>query len=230
MDITQVVALISGGASGLGAATARKLVAQGARVLILDQDGHRAAALADELGPAARWAEADVTDEEAVQAAVDAAGQAFGGLNFALNTAGIGMALRTTSKNGPHPLDVFEEVVRINLVGAFNVVRLAATAMMTNAPDSHGERGVIINAVDAAAFDGQTGQAAYAASKAGLAALTLPVARDLASDGIRVCAVVPPAADSAARHSRGEEFAQRVLYVLTTPGLTGEIVRPAPPS
>jgi NAD(P)-dependent dehydrogenase (short-subunit alcohol dehydrogenase family) len=137
------------------------------------------------------------------------------------------MALRTTSKNGAHPLDVFEEVVRINLVGAFNVLRLCATAMVVNTPDAWGERGVILNALDSAAFDGQTGQAAYAASKGGLAALTLPVARDLAGDGIRVCAIVPPDPAGGARHSRGDEFARLVVHVITTPGLTGEIVRPA---
>ncbi|HYO87553.1 MAG TPA: SDR family NAD(P)-dependent oxidoreductase, partial [Candidatus Limnocylindrales bacterium] len=125
--------------------------------------------------------------------------------------------------------DVFEEVVRINLVGAFNVLRLRATAMVNNSPNEAGERGVIINAVDNAAFDGQTGQAAYAASKGGLAALTLPVARDLASEGIRVCAVVPPASEGGAspsmRHGRADEFAQLVLHVLETPGLSGEVVR-----
>lgn len=230
MELTQTIALISGGASGLGAAAARGLVAQGAKVLILDQDEARAAALADSLGDSARWAFADVTDADSVQAAIDLARQEFGGLNAAINTAGIGMALRTTSKNGPHPLDVFEEVVRINLTGAFNVLRLCATAMVSNLPDSNGERGVILNALDAAAFDGQTGQAAYSASKGGLAALTLPVSRDLAADGIRVCGIVPPGADNAgvSRHSRGEEFARIVVYALTTPGLTGENLRELP--
>ncbi len=230
MELTQVVALISGGASGLGAVTARRLVAQGAKVLILDQDGARAAALAEELGASARAAAADVTDEQSVQAAIDLALAELGGLNVLINTAGIGMALRTTGKNGPHPLDVFEEVLRINLVGAFNVLRLCATVMVNNSPDANGERGVIINAVNDAAFDGQAGQAAYAASKGGLASMTLPVARDLASDGIRVCAVVPPVTEAApsARHGRADEFAQMALYVLETPGLTGEVVRAIP--
>jgi 3-hydroxyacyl-CoA dehydrogenase / 3-hydroxy-2-methylbutyryl-CoA dehydrogenase len=232
MELSQTIALISGGASGLGASAARGLTTAGACVLILDQDGARAAALAEELGDRARWAAADVTDEASVQAAIERARTEFGGLNALINTVGIGMALRTTSKNGPHPLDVFEEVVRINLVGAFNVLRLCATAMVSNAPDANGERGVILNALDAAAFDGQTGQAAYAASKGGLAALTLPIARDLAGDGIRVCGIVPPGAENAgvSRHSRGDEFTRIVLYALMTPGLTGEIVRAAPQS
>jgi NAD(P)-dependent dehydrogenase (short-subunit alcohol dehydrogenase family) len=167
-----------------------------------------------------------------VQAAIDLMRAELGGLNAVINTAAIGMALRTTSKNGPHPLDVFEEVLRINLVGAFNVLRLCATVMVGNAPDAHGERGVILNAVHSAAFDGQAGQAAYAASKGGLAALTLPVARDLADDGIRVLALVPPVSDAApsARHGRADEFAQMVVYALETPGLTGEVVRALPPA
>lgn len=232
MELTHVVALVSGGASGLGAAAARRLVAAGARVLILDQDGARAAALAGELGDSARAAAADVTDEQSVQAAIGLCLSEFGGLNAVVNTAGIGMALRTTSKNGAHPLDVFEEVVRINLVGAFNVLRLCAAVMVHNAPDAHGERGVILNAVNSAAFDGQAGQAAYAASKGGLAALTLPVARDLAGDGIRVLALVPPASDGApaARHGRAGDFAQMVVYALENAGLTGEIVRALPPA
>lgn len=230
MDLTQTIALISGGASGLGSAAARGLVAQGARVLILDQDEARAAALAESLGDAARWAAGDVTDTDSVQAAIDLVVAEWGGLNVAVNTVGIGVALRTTSKNSPHPLDVFEEVVRINLVGSFNVLRLCATAMVNNPPDAYGERGVILNALDAAAFDGQAGQAAYAASKGGLAALTLPVSRDLAGEGIRVVGIVPPGAENAgvSRHSRGDEFARMVAYALTTPGLTGENLREIP--
>jgi NAD(P)-dependent dehydrogenase (short-subunit alcohol dehydrogenase family) len=230
MNLTHTMALISGGASGLGAVTARRLVAGGAKVLILDQDGARASSLADELGASARAAAADVTDAGSVQAAIDLMLAELGGLNAVINTAGIGMALRTTSKNGPHPLDVFEEVLRINLVGAFNVLRLCATVMVNNAPNEHGERGVILNAVHSAAFDGQAGQAAYAASKGGLAALTLPVARDLAEDGIRVLALVPPLSDAApsARHGRADEFAQMVIHALETPGLTGETLRGSP--
>lgn len=228
MEIAESRVLISGGASGLGAAAARGLAARGAKVLILDQDAARAEALAGELGDAARWAEADVTDADSVQAAIEVARQEWGGVTAAINTAGIGMALRTTSKNGPHPLDVFEEVLQVNLVGAFNVMRLCATAMAENGADHNGERGVLINLLDEAAFDGQTGQAAYAASKGGLAALTRPVARDLAGDGIRVCAIVPPSPDSASasRHVRGEATLQMIVRVLTTPGLTGETIRP----
>ena len=230
MELTQTIALISGGASGLGAAAARGLAARGARVLIFDQNEARAESLAGLLGQYARWMVGDVTEASNVQAAIDYAQQTWGGLNAAINTAGIGMALRTTSKNSPHPLDVFDEVVRINLVGSFNVLRLCATAMVNNPPDANGERGVLINALDTAAFDGQAGQAAYAASKGGLAALTLPVSRDLAGEGIRVVGLVPPGAENAgvARHSRGEEFARMVAYALSTPGLTGENLREIP--
>lgn len=231
MELRQTIALISGGASGLGASAARGLAGQGARVLIFDQDEARAAALAESLGENARWAAGDVTDADSVQAAINYARQAFGGLNAAINTAGIGMALRTTSKNSPHPLDVFEEVVRINLIGSFNVLRLCATAMVDNPPDAHGERGVILNALAAAAFDGQAGQAAYAASKGGLAALTLPVSRDLAGEGIRVLGIVPPHAEGgSSRASRGEEFTRMAIHALTTPGLTGENLHELPSS
>lgn len=231
MELAHTIALISGGASGLGAAAARGLVAQGARVLIFDQNELRAETLAGSLGQYARWMVGDVTEPANVQAAIDYARQTFGGLNAVINTAGISTALRTTSKNGPHPLDVFEEVVRINLTGSFNVLRLCATAMVSNPPDANGERGVLINVLDTAAFDGQAGQAAYAASKGGLAALTLPVSRDLAGEGIRVIGLVPPAAETpgAARHNRGEEFARMVAYALITPGLTGENLRDLPP-
>lgn len=237
--------MVSGGASGLGAACARRFSAHGAKVIVLDRDGERAQALADELGTTARAALADVTSEEEVGAAVQLAVEAFGGLHVMINCAGIGMALRTTSKNGPHPLDVFETVLRINLLGTFNVIRLAAMAMARNEPNAGGERGVIINTASVAAYDGQIGQAAYAASKGGVAAMTLPLARDLASLGIRVMTIAPgifatpmlaglPEAAQASlaqqvpfpqRLGRPEEYAALVEHIIENQMLNGEVIR-----
>lgn len=237
--------LITGAASGLGAGVARRFAAQGANVVILDRDGDRGAALADEIGPNARAAAADVTSEAEVGAAIALAVREFGALHGVVNCAGIGMALRTTSRNGPHPLDVFETVIRINLIGTFNVIRLAAMQMITNTPAEGDERGVIVNTASVAAYDGQIGQAAYAASKGGIVAMTLPIARDLARDGIRVCTIAPGIFDTpllaalpeAARESLGqqvpfparlgkpEEYAQLVQSVFENPMLNGEVIR-----
>ncbi len=191
MEIKGLTALVTGGASGLGGATVKRLAQHGANVVILDRDAEKGAALAAELGTNARFAQADVTSEEQVQAAINIAKDAFGALNVLVNCAGVGMALRTTSSNGPHPLDIFETVIRINLIGTFNCIRLAATAMMENAPNAGGERGVIINTASVAAYDGQIGQAAYSASKGGIVGMTLPIARDLSRSGIRVCTIAP---------------------------------------
>lgn len=237
--------MVSGGASGLGAACARRFSAHGAKVIVLDRDGERAQALADELGTTARAALADVTSEEEVGAAVQLAVEAFGGLHVMINCAGIGMALRTTSKNGPHPLDVFETVLRINLLGTFNVIRLAAMAMARNEPNAGGERGVIINTASVAAFDGQIGQAAYAASKGGIVGMTLPIARDLARDGIRVVTIAPGIFDTPllaglpepARESLGEqvpfpprlgkpeEYAHMAQAIVENQMMNGETIR-----
>lgn len=245
MELKGITTVISGGASGLGAACARRFAAQGANVVVLDRDGERALALADELGSAARAAQADVTSEEEVQAAIQLAVDAFGALHVAVNCAGIGMALRTTSKNGPHPLDVFETVLRINLLGTFNVIRLAAMAMARNEPNAGGERGVIINTASVAAFDGQIGQAAYSASKGGIVGMTLPIARDLARDGIRVVTIAPGIFDTPllaglpepARESLGEqvpfpprlgkpeEYAHMAQAIVENQMMNGETIR-----
>lgn len=245
MQLQGKTALVTGGASGLGAAVARRFVAAGANVVILDRDGTRAETLAQELGATARAAVADVTSESEVNAAIALAISAFGALHINVNCAGIGMALRTISKNGPHPLDVFETVIRINLIGTFNVIRLAAMQMAANTPDENGERGVIINTASVAAFEGQIGQAAYSASKGGIVGMTLPIARDLARDGIRVCTIAPGIFDTpllaslpeAARESLGqqvpfpprlgkpEEYAQLAQDIVENPMLNGEVIR-----
>jgi NAD(P)-dependent dehydrogenase (short-subunit alcohol dehydrogenase family) len=189
MKLSGSVALVTGGASGLGAATVRRLVAGGAKVLIVDRDEARGQALAAELGAA--FARADVTDPAQVEAAVAAAGQ-LGTLRIAVSCAGIGFAGRTLDRTGkPHDLEVFRTVIGVNLIGTFNVLRLAAAAIAKAEPLEHGERGVIINTASVAAFDGQIGQIAYAASKAGVAGMTLPAARDLAPAGIRVVTIAP---------------------------------------
>ncbi len=189
---SESVALVTGGASGLGAATVRRLAAGGARVVIVDRDATRGQALADELGAErAAYVAADVTDPAAVEAAI-AKAASLGALRVAVSCAGVGWAARTLDRSGkPHDLELFRTVVGINLIGTFNVLRLAASAMSKNEPTDTGERGVIVNTASVAAYDGQIGQAAYAASKAGVVGLTLPAARDLAPAGIRVCTIAP---------------------------------------
>ena len=196
---------MTGGASGLGAASAARFIAKGARVLIFDRDADMGRQLAAELGDGARFVAGDVTSESDVQAALDQAIADFGALNVLVNCAGIGLALRTTGSRGPHPLDLFEAVVRVNLIGSFNTIRLAATLMMENPPNENGERGVIINSASVAAFEGQIGQAAYSASKGGIVGMTLPIARDLARYGIRVCTIAPGIFDTPLLGSLREE-------------------------
>lgn len=189
MQLAGSVALVTGGASGLGEATVRRLTSDGATVVIVDRDEARGTALAAELG--ATFAAADITDAAQVEAAV-ATAAGLGPLRVVVGCAGVGWAARTLDRTGKaHDLALFQKVIAINLVGTFNVLRLAAAAMATTAPLAHGERGVIVNTASVAAFDGQIGQAAYAASKAGVAGLTLPVARDLAPVGIRVVTIAP---------------------------------------
>ncbi|HET9626354.1 MAG TPA: SDR family NAD(P)-dependent oxidoreductase [Kofleriaceae bacterium] len=189
MKLQGSVALVTGGASGLGAATARRLAAGGAKVVVVDRDEARGAALASEIGGA--FARADVTDAAQVEAAVAEAAK-LGTLRVAVSCAGIGVASRTLDRTGkPHDLDTFKNVVMVNLVGTFNVLRLAAAQIAQAEPLEHGERGVIVNTASVAAFDGQIGQIAYAASKAGVAGMTLPAARDLAPSGIRVLTIAP---------------------------------------
>jgi NAD(P)-dependent dehydrogenase (short-subunit alcohol dehydrogenase family) len=189
MKLSGCVALVTGGASGLGAATARRLVAGGAKVVIVDRDETRGGELARELGQT--FAAADVTDPAQIEAALAKAAE-LGTLRVAVSCAGVGWASRTLDKTGkPHDLDLFGKVIGINLVGTFNVLRLAAAAIAKAEPLDHGERGCIVNTASVAAFDGQIGQIAYAASKAGVAGMTLPAARDLAPVGIRVVTIAP---------------------------------------
>ena len=192
MKLSGTVALVTGGAWGIGAATDRRLVAGGARAVIVDRDEARGAALASELGQgSALFAKADVTDAAQIEAALaQAAG--FGTLRVVVSCAGVGWAARTLDRTGkPHDLELFKNVVGINLIGTFNVLRLGASVIAKSEPLEHGERGVIVNTASVAAFDGQIGQIAYAASKAGVAGMTLPAARDLAPAGIRVVTIAP---------------------------------------
>jgi NAD(P)-dependent dehydrogenase (short-subunit alcohol dehydrogenase family) len=196
MKIQGSAALVTGGASGLGEATVRRLVAAGARVVIVDRDEKRGPALEKELGERARFVKTDVTSADEVQKAVDAANE-LGGLRIAVSCAGVGWAARTLNKEGQaHDLELFKTVVGINLIGTFNVSRLAAAAIAKQAPLDDGERGVIINTASVAAFDGQIGQVAYTASKAGVAGMTLPMARDLSAVGIRVLTIAPGTMDT----------------------------------
>ncbi|WP_299199671.1 3-hydroxyacyl-CoA dehydrogenase [uncultured Tateyamaria sp.] len=189
MKLDTTMAVVTGGASGLGEATARHFAAQGAQVTLLDRDAERGTDVASEIG--GHFAETDVTDETSVAAAIDLAHSRMGGLNAAVNCAGIAVGIKTVGRDGPHPLPAFQKTIDINLVGSFNVARLAAVAMADNEPESDGARGVIINTASIAAFDGQKGQAAYAASKGGVVGMTLPMARDLASSGVRVMTIAP---------------------------------------
>lgn len=191
MDIADRVFLVTGGGSGLGAATARHLARQGARIVVIDVNADAGRAVASELGGAGWFIKADVADEFSVANAIDETRRHFGGLNGAINCAGVAPAERVLGKTGPHALASFERVVRINLVGTFNVIRLASQAMAENAPGPDGERGVIVCTASVAAFEGQIGQAAYSASKAGVAGMTLPVARELARFGVRVMTIAP---------------------------------------
>ena len=191
MEIAGKTFLVTGGGSGLGAASAESLVERGGKVVVADLNEEAAKSQAEKLGAAARAVACDVTDECAVTSAVATAFEVFGGLRGVVQCAGIGAARKFLSADGPHPLDLFEAVLRVNLTGTFNVMRLAAAAMSRQEPTVGGERGVIINTASAAAFDGQIGQAAYSASKGGIVSMTLPVARELGRYGIRVVAVAP---------------------------------------
>jgi NAD(P)-dependent dehydrogenase (short-subunit alcohol dehydrogenase family) len=237
--------LVTGGGSGLGAACAREFTGAGASVVLADINPETGEKLAAELGERARFAKTDVTDEQSVQQAITLAKETFGGLRGVVNCAGVGIAARTLSKSGPHPLDPFIKVIQVNLIGTFNVIRLAAAAMAENQPDAEGERGVIVNTASVAAFDGQIGQAAYSASKAGVVGMTLPIARELARAGIRVMTIAPglfetPMMDSLSREvqeslgkmvpfpprlGRPAEFASLVLEIVRNPMLNGEVIR-----
>ncbi|MGD9958288.1 MAG: SDR family NAD(P)-dependent oxidoreductase [Nocardioides sp.] len=243
MEISSKAALVSGGASGLGLATVRGLVAGGAHVVVMDLPSSNGAALADELGPTATFAPTDVRDEDQVQRAVDRASEA-GELAMVVNCAGVGEAVRVVGKGGVHSLEVFRRTLEINLLGTFNVIRLAA-ARMIETQTTEPERGVIVNTASVAAYDGQVGQAAYSASKGGIVGMTLPIARDLAQHRIRVVTVAPglfmtPLFESlpeAAIASLGaqtphpqrlgdpDEFALMVTQIIANPMLNGETIR-----
>ena len=243
MQLKDVAVLITGGGSGLGAATARAMAAKGAKIGVLDQSKENAEKVAAEVKGVALHA--DVTSEEQVKAAIDLAVSTYGNLYGVVNAAGIGPAAKVLGKNGPHNLELFEKTVRVNLVGTFNVIRLAAAVMAQNAPLETGERGVIINTASIAAFDGQIGQPAYAASKGGIVALTLPVAREFAATGIRCVTIAPGIFDTpllaalpeAARVSLGQqvpfpsrlgrpaEYAALARHIIENEMINGEVIR-----
>lgn len=245
MDVQTTVAIVTGGASGLGLATAKRLVRLGASVVIADLPRSNGAAEAEALGPKARFAPTDVTSESDVQAAIDLAYTTFGGLNLVVNCAGIAIALRTLTKEGAHPLDLFQKVISVNIAGTFNMIRLAALRMQENAPNAGGERGVIVNTASVAAYDGQIGQAAYAASKGGVVGMTLPIARDLSRVGIRVCTIAPGLFKTPMlaglpevvqnqlaqqvpfpnRLGDPDEYGQLVVSILENAMLNGEVIR-----
>ena len=243
MDIANSSAIVTGAASGLGAATARALAAAGARVAVLDRDATKGEAVANDIG--GQFFACDVADAVSAQQAVDRVVAALGTPRVLVNCAGIGTAARIVGKEGPMPLDQFERVIRVNLLGSFNMMRLAAHAMSLGEPDATGQRGVIISTASVAAYEGQIGQAAYAASKGGIVSLTLPAARELARFGIRVLTIAPglfltplleelPADVQEAlgasipnpqRLGRPDEFADLVLAMIGNDYLNGEVVR-----
>ena len=245
MEVKQKVALISGGASGLGAASARMIVEGGGRVVLVDIDQAQAEAFARELGGAAQPVGADVSNPEQVEEAIALALERFGRLDIAINCAGIGGSKRVVGKEGPVALEWFTRIIQVNLVGTFNVIRLAAAAMARNAADEEGERGLIINTASTAAFEGQIGQAAYAASKGGVVGMTLPIARELGQHGIRTVTIAPGSFDTPLlarvpqqtrealqksvpfppRLGRPEEFARLVRAIIENPYLNGEVIR-----
>ena len=238
MEIEGRTFLVAGGGSGLGAATTEMLTNEGANAVVADLRGEAA-------DGNVRFVETDVTDEASVRRAIEEALQSFGGMHGAINCAGIASAEKVLGREGPHSLDSFAKVVEVNLVGTFNVLRLAAEVMVNNEPAASGERGIIVNTASVAAYDGQIGQVAYAASKGGVVALTLPVARELAQYGIRVVAIAPGIFDTpmmaglpeAARESLGkqvpfpsrlgrpEEYAALVRHIIENEMLNGEVIR-----
>ena len=245
MKLQDVKAVVTGGASGLGLATVQKILAGGGKAAILDRPNSEGAERAKELGKSAIFAPADVTKEDAVNMALDQAVVAFGGINACINCAGIGTAMKIAGKAGPMPLDMFRLTIEVNLVGTFNVSRLAATQMLKNEPNAEGERGVIVNTASVAAFDGQIGQVAYTASKAGVVGMTLVIARDLSRDGIRCNTIAPGTFDTPmlallpdeqrkalganipfpSRLGQPSEFGELVCHILSNPYLNGETIR-----
>ncbi|MCA1938927.1 MAG: 3-hydroxyacyl-CoA dehydrogenase [Dechloromonas sp.] len=245
MQLKNKVFVVTGGGSGLGAATARGLLEAEARVVLVDVNRDAGEALASELGENAIFVETDVTSEASAQNAIAAALSSFGAVHGLVNCAGVAPAEKVLGKEGPHRLDSFARVININLVGTFNMLRLAAEAMMKNEPDAGGERGVIVNTASVAAFEGQLGQAAYAASKGGIVALTLPVARELARSGIRCLTIAPGIMETPmllgmpaevqeslnkmvpfpTRMGKPAEYAALVRHIAENAYLNGEVIR-----
>ena len=245
MDISGKVVLITGGASGLGLATAQKFLSSGAKVMLVDLNEDNAKKAAENLGDQVAYSVANVTEEDSVQRSIEATKEKFDGIHIVVNCAGIGSASKTVGKDGPHPLDYFRTVVDINLTGTFNVIRLAAVEMGNNEPGEDGECGVIINTASVAAFDGQIGQAGYSASKAGIVGMTLPISRDLARMGIRVNTIAPGIFDTPMmsratdqvrkpliemtqfpkRLGLPEEYASLVKHIVENRFLNGETIR-----
>lgn len=245
MDLQGKIAVITGGASGLGLATAEAYIAKGARVMIFDLNEQAAQGAVEKLGTHAAYALVNVADEASVVAGVARTMEIYGAIHVCVNCAGIGSAARTVGKNGPMALELFTRVININLVGTFNVLRLCAAEMQKNTPNEHGERGVVINTASVAAFDGQVGQVAYAASKGGIVGMTLPIARDLAAIGVRVMTIAPgifntPLMNAAPdavklpliemtqfpkRLGHPHEYAQLAAQIVENPFLNGETIR-----
>ena len=245
MQIENAVFLIAGGGSGLGAATAKMLIENGASVVLADINKEAGIAKQAELGPKASFVETNVTEEASVQAAVDLCVSTFGGIHGAVNCAGVAPGERVVGKSGPHSLNNFRRTLEINLLGTFNVIRLAAHAMSSRTPSASGERGVIINTSSVASFEGQIGQAAYAASKAGVNGMTLPIAREFAKLGIRVMTIAPGIFDTPmlqgmsdeiraslgaqipfpSRLGRPDEYAALVKHIIENEVLNGEVIR-----
>lgn len=244
MNIQGAGAVVSGGASGLGAATVRRLHAGGAKVVIADVNPEKGEPLAQELG--VPFVQCDVREEDQVQAAVDKAAEADGGLRIAISCAGTGIPIKIASSRGPHPLDAFKVILDINLIGTFNLMRLAAFKMLSdNEPADTGERGVLINTASVAAYEGQIGQIAYSASKGGVVGMTITAARDLADKGIRVCTIAPGLFDTPllaalpedqrsalgdqvpfpSRLGQPDEFAGLAAHIVENPMLNGETIR-----
>jgi len=245
MQISGKTFIVTGGASGLGRAAAEAILAAGGNAVLLDVNAEAGNAAAQALGAKTQFAQADVTSEDQVKAAVDLAVSAFGGLHGVVNAAGIGPAAKVLGRNGPHPLDLFEKTMRINAVGTFNVIRLAAAVISQNAPQDSGERGVIVNTASIAAYDGQIGQSAYAASKGAIVGMTLPIAREFAQLGIRVVTIAPGIFDTPllaglpeparvslgqqvpfpSRLGRPSEYGALVRHIIENEMLNGEVIR-----
>jgi len=245
MEVKDCVTVVTGGASGLGEATVRDMLKHGGKVVIFDFDEKRGKEVSSELGDSVIFCKTDVTDEKSVQAAVDKTLEAFGALHIAVNCAGVGTPAKVLGKDGPVPIDSFNKVVQINLIGTVNVIRLAAEKMVKNTPNEDGEKGVVINTASAAAFEGQIGQAAYSASKAGVVGMTLPIAREFADYGIRVMTIAPGLFETPMlaglpekakealnkmmpfpkRLGKPFEFALLVRQIVENPMLNGSVIR-----